>query len=162
VPDENDENALARLVVRPLRPEDVEQFFEPREHPLAAEWLAKQERGGLYVAVADIDGVPIGLRCLDFTYFGDEGIGFGFGASVRAEWRSRGIGSMIDRHLEEVARARGMHTLRSVAAKSNVGAVRWHEQQGDRRTGESVERWTDSDGREVTVDCWMFERPLSS
>ncbi len=89
-----------------------------------------------------------------------EGIGYGFAASVLDEWRSRGIGSMIDRHLEQVARARGLHALRSVAEKSNERAVRWHERQGDRRTGESVKRWTDLDGREVEVECWTFERPL--
>lgn len=157
-----DEDSLTRLVIRPLCAEDVEALFAPGEGALAAEWLAKQERGELYVAVAELDGVAIGRRCLDFTYFGHLGIGYGFGASVRDEWRSRGIGSMIDRHLEEVARARGMHTLRSAAAKSNEGAVRWHEKVGDRRTGESVERWTNPDGREVAVECWTFERQLNS
>jgi GNAT superfamily N-acetyltransferase len=148
------------LVIRPMCAHDVEGFFEPSERALAAEWLAKQARGELYVAVAEIDGVPVGRRCLDFTYFGDQRIGYGFAAAVLSEWRSRGIGSMIDRHLEDVARARGMHALRSVAEKSNEGAVRWHEQQGDRRTGERVVGWTDLDGREVGVDCWTFERSL--
>ena len=155
-----DRFADGELVIRPLCAEDVERLFEPVERAQAAEWLAKQERGELYVAVAEFDGVPVGRRCLDFTNYGHQGIGYGFAASVRSEWRSRGIGSMIDRHLEQVARARGMHALRSAAAKSNEGAVRWHEQQGDRRTGESVIGWTEPDGREVEVDCWTFERSL--
>ena len=158
--EEDSRTDLDGLVMRPLRAEDVEEFFEPGERPLATEWLAKQERGELYVGVAELDGVPIGLRCLDLVAFADERIGYGFGASVRSEWRSRGIGSMIDRHLEEVARARGLHALRSVAAKHNEGAVRWHERQGDRRTGEKVIGWTEPDGREVEVDCWTFEREL--
>jgi ribosomal protein S18 acetylase RimI-like enzyme len=140
----------------------VERLFEPIERELAAKWLAQQERGELYVAVAEHDGVPVGRRCLDFTRFGDQGIGYTFAASVRPEWRSRGIGSMIGRHLEQVARARGLHTLRSMAAKSNERAVRWYERQGDRRTGERVVRYTSGvHGREVVVDCWTFERPLS-
>ena len=148
------------VVIRPLRAEDVERLFKPQEHELAAEWLAQQERGELYVAVAELDGVPVGRRCLDFTFFPDQGIGYGFAASVLLDWQSRGIGSMIDRHLEQVARERGLHTLRSVAAKTNEGAVRWHEKQGDRCTGEEVVRWTNLEGREVAVDCWTFERPL--
>jgi GNAT superfamily N-acetyltransferase len=145
-------------VIRPLCAEDVERLFGPRERALGAEWLAKQECGELYVAVAELDGAPIGRRCLEF--FPDEGVAWGFGAAVLPEWRSQGIGSMIDRHLEQIARARGLHTLRSAAAKSNEAAVRWHERQGDRQTGESIVRWTDPEGREVEADCWMFERQL--
>ena len=149
------------LVIRPLCAEDVEPLFDPTEYPLAAEWLAMQERGELYVAVAELDGMPVGRRCLNFTLFGDKGIGYLFAAAVRPRWRSRGIGSMIDRHLEQVARARGFHALRSQAAKSNERAVRWHERQGDRRTGERVLHYTSGvHGREVVVDCWTFERPL--
>jgi GNAT superfamily N-acetyltransferase len=156
-----EENPLDGLVIRPLRAEDAkDRIFRPDEAALATEWLAKQERGELYVAVAEIDGVPIGRRCLDFTFCGHLGIGYCFAAAVLDGWRSRGIGSMIDRHLEQVARARGMHALRSVAEKTNERAVRWHEQQGDRRTGEKVARWTEPDGREVEVDCWTYERPL--
>ncbi len=158
-----DDSSLTRpdgLVVRPLRAEDLERFSSPRERELLAEWLAQQERGELYVAVAWVDDAPVGRRCLDFTNYGDQGIGFGFAASVRPEWRSRGIASAIDRHLEEVARERGLHALRSVAAKDNERAVRWHERQGDRRTGERVLSWTEADGREVEVDCWTFERSL--
>jgi GNAT superfamily N-acetyltransferase len=156
-----EENPLDGLVIRPLRPEDVKgAIFRPDEDTLAAGWLEKQERGELYVAVAELDGAAIGRRCLDFTYYGDEGIGYGFAAVVLDEWRSHGVGSMIDRHLEQVARARGMHALRSVADKTNERAVRWHERQGDRRTGERIARWTEPDGREVEVDCWTFERKL--
>ena len=151
---------MDELVVRPLCAEDVERLFEPEEQALAAEWLAQQERGELYVAVAEVDGVPVGRRCLDFTFFAGQGIGYAFAAAVVADWQSRGIGSMIDRHLEEVARGRGLHTLRSTAEKANEGAVRWHERQGDRCTGDQVVGWTDPDGREVEVDCWTFERPL--
>jgi GNAT superfamily N-acetyltransferase len=148
------------VVIRGLCAEDLERFSGPLERELLTGWLAKQDAGELYVAVAWLDGTPVGRRCLDFTHYRDLGIGFGFAATVKPEWRSRGIGSMIDRHLEEVARARGLHALRSVAAKSNERAVRWHEQQGDRRTGERVFRWTNPNGREVEADCWMFERPL--
>jgi ribosomal protein S18 acetylase RimI-like enzyme len=68
---------------------------------------------------------------------------------------------MIDRDIERVARARGLHALRSQVAKSNERAVRWHERLGNRRTGERVERYISGvHGREVVVDCWMFERQL--
>ena len=101
----------------------------------------------------------MGRRCLELTDV--RGIGYCFAASVRPQWRSRGIGAEIDRHLEQVARAWGLRALRSQAAKSNERAVSWHERQGDRRTGERILRYTSGvDGREVVVDCWTFERQL--
>jgi len=152
--------APGELAFRPLRAEDAERLFRPGQEALVQEWLTRQEGGGLYVAVAELDGVPVGRRCLDFTYYAGQGIAYCFAASVQPEWRSRGIGSMLDRHLAEVAHARGCHTLRCVAAKHNDGAVRWHERIGDRRTGECVASWTEPDGREKKVECWRYERPL--
>jgi ribosomal protein S18 acetylase RimI-like enzyme len=114
----------------------------------------------MYVAVAEVDGVPIGQRCLDLTTHAGERIGRVFGAWVVPEWQGRGIASMIDHHLEHVALARGFHAFRSSAAKHNAQAVRWHERLGDRVIGEGPARWTEPDGREVEVDVWTFERTL--
>ena len=114
----------------------------------------------MYVAIAEVDGVPIGQRCLDFTYYAEQRIGYAFGAWVVPEWQGRGIASMLDHHLEHVALARGFHAFRSVAAKHNARAIRWHERLGDRCIGEELARWTNPDGREVEVDCWKFERPI--
>jgi ribosomal protein S18 acetylase RimI-like enzyme len=154
--------APSGIVIRPLQAEDLERLFEPIERASGAQWLARQERGELYVAVAEIDGVPVGRRCLDFTCWPGARIAHVFAASVRSEWQSRGIGSLVDDHLGQVALARGFDAIRCVTAKSNSGSVRWHERLGYRRIGEGLVQWTEADGREVEVDCWKYERPLGS
>jgi L-amino acid N-acyltransferase YncA len=140
--------------------DDLDSLFDERERALGMEWLERHERGELYVAVAEVDGVPVGRRCLDLT--SQSGAAYAFGATVWGAWRSRGIGSMLDDHLEEVALARGFRTLRSSVEKGNVRSKAWHERLGDRCVGESVRRWPDASGREVVVECWEFERPLGS
>ena len=74
---------VPRLVLRALRAEDVDRLETlPDRRVQLRQWLARQERGEMYVAVAELDGVPIGRRCLDFTLTADERIGFAFGAGV--------------------------------------------------------------------------------
>ena len=151
---------LPHVVFRPLRADDVERCFPTSGRAIAEDWLARQARGDLYVAVAEIDGVPVGRRCLDFTYYPHIHVGYCFAASVRPEWRSRGIGAMLEKHTEEVARARGVRAFRCVVAKHNRRSRAWHERLGYRELGDTVARWTELDGREVEHDCWIFEREL--
>lgn len=154
------QTGIPGLVFRALRADDLEHLWPPSERAQAAAWLARQERGEMYVAVAEVDGVPVGRRCLDLTLLADRTVGFAFGAGVVENWRRRGIASALEKHLEEVARARGLRAIRSTAVKHNAQAVRWHEHIGDRLVGDGVVRWTEYDGREVERDCWMYERSL--
>ena len=156
----NPQESPVTVSVRELRPADVDLLFAPVGRSLAAEWLRRQERGEIYVAVAEVDGEPVGRRCLDFTSFADIGEGELFAAVVRPEWRSRGVATAIQGHLDDVARRRGLRVLRSVVVKGNERARRWHERIGDRLIGERLVRWTEPDGREVEEDCWDFEREL--
>ena len=147
------------VVIRRLTADDLEWLFKPAERVLGERWLAQQERGELYVAVAEVNGAPVGRRCLNFTSY-PLGAGYCFAAYVRPELRSQGIGARIDEHHESVARARGLRALRCAVDKKNTRSISWHERCGYKRIGESVVRWTQVDGREVEVDCWMFERSL--
>lgn len=150
----------AVAVMRPLRDGELESVFNAERREQGAEWLARQLRGELYVAVAEVDGEPVGTRCLDPVCGREWGHAFLFGASVRPAWRSRGIGAQLDAHLEEVARSLGFRTLRCVNAKRNARALRWHEKLGYRTIGETTLRWTAVDGREVEVECWELEREI--
>ena len=129
---------------------------------MAEKWLARQGHGELYIAVAEIDGAPAGRRCLNVEHYAAIGAGYCFAASVLPQWRSRGIGTMIDAHLAAVALKKGLRVLRCVVEKSNPRARSWHERLGYRVTGESVVHWVDADGHEVAADCWEFERPLDA
>ena len=152
----------SRVVVRQLRRDDLERIFPPRELPLAEKWLARQARGEIYVAVAEVDDTPVGRRCLELEHYRALGVAYAFGASVLTEWRSRGVGTMIDVHFEAIALAKGFRALRCSVEKSNVRAQAWHERLGYRVIGERIVQWVEPDGREVSPDCWEFERPLKS
>ena len=102
----------SRVVVRQLRPDDLERFFPPRELPLAEKWLAMQERGEIYIAVAEVDGASVGRRCLNLQEYAAIGVVYGFAASVLPQWRSRGVGAMLDAHSEAVALAKGFRAIR--------------------------------------------------
>src|SRR5689334_23262671 len=84
-----------RVVFRRLRRDDVAQCFPAAGRAIAEEWLARQDRGELTIAVAEVDGLPVGRRCLDFTCYPQLHVGYCFAATVRPEWRSRGIGSLL-------------------------------------------------------------------
>jgi ribosomal protein S18 acetylase RimI-like enzyme len=148
----------SRVVVRQLRPDDIVRFFPPKELSLAEKWLARQVRGEIYIAVAEVDGVPVGRRCLDLERYRAAGAVYGFAASVLPQWRSRGIGAVIDAHCQAVALAKGFRAIRCSGDKTNLRARSWHERLGYRIVGDRIEHWVEGDGREVTADCWDFER----
>jgi ribosomal protein S18 acetylase RimI-like enzyme len=152
----------SRIFVRQLRRDDLERLFPPFELGLAEKWLAMQERGEIYVAVAEVDGAPVGRRCLQLQHLAASGVVYGFAASVLVEWRARGIGTLIDAHSEAIALAKGFRAMRCSVAKSNVRGQAWHERLGYRIIGERIVHWVEGDGREVTQDCWDFERPLKA
>lgn len=150
--------AKEAVIIRRLTADDLDRLFDPAERVLGEQWLAQQERGEMYVAVAEVNGAPVGRRCLNFTWSKYKGVGYCFAAAVRPEWQSQGIGTRIDEHCESVARTRGLRALRCAVDKENTRSSAWHERCGYKRIGESVVRWTDLDGREVELDCWKFER----
>jgi len=147
------------VVIRRLTADDLDRLFKPAERVIGERWLAQQERGELYVAVAEVNGALVGRGCLNFTSH-PLGPGYCFAAYVRRELRSQGIGARIDKHRESVARARGLCALRCAVDKKNTRSISWHEHCGYKRIGESVVRWTTADGGEVEDDCWMFERSI--
>ena len=127
---------------------------------LGREWLARQERGDMYIAVAEVNGALVGRNCLDFNKAGDPKDGYLFAGTVLREWRSKGIGSRLVAHLEQVAISRGFKSIRTATAKTNSRALSWLERQGYHRVGEGLVRWKDADGRDVEVDCWKLKRSL--
>lgn len=149
--------ARESVLVRPLRPEDIPWLFPEPEYELARQWLARQEQGEIQIAVAEVGGEPVGRRGLDFLSGSKAGAVFCFAASVLERWRSRGIGTLLDRHSEAVARARGFHALRAAVSKTNIRGLAWHDRLGYCRIDQRIERWHEPDGEHV-ADCWLVER----
>jgi ribosomal protein S18 acetylase RimI-like enzyme len=149
--------------IRALRPADLDRIFGPVSRQSGAAWLERQARSEVYVAVAELDGTPVGRAGLDFERSGDDGTAFLWAAHVEPAWQSRGVGTRIVRHLEDVARTRGFVAVRLAVAKDNARAQALYERLGYEVRGETVERWSYWDqGREVDVveDCWLMERRL--
>ena len=149
------------LAIRKLRAEDLPRFFKPAELGLGEKWLAIQERGEMYVAVAEVDGVAVGRSCVQYNYKGDPPNAYTFATTVSSEWQSRGIGSALAVHNERVACSRGMYRMVAHTGKQNPRAAAWRERLGYRSVREETIRWTELDGRQVESLCWRFERTIT-
>ena len=149
------------VVIRKLRAGDIARFFDPGDRPLGEKWLGLQERDEMYVAVAEIDGAAIGRSSLLYNFKGDPPNAYSFASSVSAEWRSHGIGSALVRHLEGVARSRGMYLVVAHAAHDNPRSALWREQMGYRRMREETIQWDEPDGRHIEMVSWRFERTFT-
>jgi GNAT superfamily N-acetyltransferase len=148
------------LIIRNLRPDDLPKFFQPIERALGERWLADQEAGKMYVAVAEIDGEAVGRGCLLYHHASDPPGAYMFASTVRREWRSRGIGTALIAHNEQVARSQGLYHIYSRTGTNNPRAASWRESMGYRRAGEEHVRWEEFDGRQVEAHVWRFERTL--
>jgi hypothetical protein len=52
--------------IRALRLPDLELIFSSETRPFGREWLERQMRGEVYVAVAEFDGIPVGRVTLEW------------------------------------------------------------------------------------------------
>ncbi|MEO8576505.1 MAG: GNAT family N-acetyltransferase [Gemmatimonadales bacterium] len=147
------------LVIRKLRADDLPRLFSA-DLPLGETWLNSQERGEMYVAVAEVDGVAMGRSCLLYNFKGDPPNAYSFASTVSPECQSRGIGSFLVSHNERVARSRGMYHIAAHAAKENPRSAAWREKMGYRRMGEETIHWEGADGHHESVS-WRFERAFT-
>src|SRR5688500_15199396 len=143
---------MDNVTIRPLERRDLDVLFAPWIRAAGADWLAEHERGVYYIAVAEVDGVPVGRAGINYEGTGMADTPFLWAAHVEPEWQSRGIGTILMHHLEDVARARGMRAIRLFVAKDNPRAAALYERLGYARCGEAVDRYSyEEDGRTVEV-----------
>ena len=148
------------VTIRPLKPADLDVLFDDRSRALGADWVERQHQSEIYVAVAELEGVPVGRVGVDFVRRAGEGAAHVWSAHVEPTHQSRGIGTALMIHLEEVARSRGAELIMLGVAKDNDGARRLYERLGYHVCGEEVNSWTFPDGTEVSDDCWTMEKRL--
>jgi ribosomal protein S18 acetylase RimI-like enzyme len=151
------------VTIRGLEERDLELIFAPWMRAAGADWLAEHRRGVYYVAVAEVDGTPVGRVGLNYEGTGMADTPFLWAAHVEPEWQGRGIGTILMGHLEDVARARGMRAIRLFVAKDNPRAAALYERLGYAKCGEAVDRYSYEDGGEtvhVADPCWVMEKLL--
>jgi ribosomal protein S18 acetylase RimI-like enzyme len=163
-PRERSRDPDAEVNFRPLAESDLGRIFSEPSREYGIEWLARQERGEIYVAVAEVDGEPLGRAGLDLVRKSDEGIACLWAAHVEPDHQSRGMGSQLLRHLERVALEHGFTSIELSVAKENTRAQALYERVGYKVRGEAVERWTQRHGLnlvEIVEDCWVMRKQLA-
>lgn len=156
--------SVEEVSIRRLGERDLEHLFDQRTRHLGEEWLRRQLRSEVYIAVAEVNGIPVARIGLDFARRAEERIAYLRSAHVEPEWQSRGIGTLLIRHLEQLAAARDFEAVRLGVAKENTRALALYERHGYAVIGEEVERWSYRDGDrtvEVVEDCRTMEKRLS-
>ena len=152
-----------RVTFRRLAHSDLDRIFSRLSRQKGVEWLAAQERGHVHVAVAEVDGAPVGRAGLNLVKKAREGVAILWAAHVEPGWQSRGLGSLLFAHLEDVARSRGFSVIELGVGKENPRAQALYERLGYTVCGEQVERWSYRDGDveiPVVEDCWLMRKRL--
>ena len=153
------------LTLRPLCAGDLDRIFNARSRPFGEAWLEQQARAEVYVAVAELDGVPVGRVGLDFTRNPGEATAYLWSAHVEPGFQSRGIGTALFLHLEQVALQRGFNVIQLDVDKENPRARRLYERLGYVVCSEGIVRWSYRDGDrvvEVAEDCWSMRKNLAA
>lgn len=151
-----------RLTIRPLSREDLDRLFRGSSRVFGEEWLERQDRSNAYVAVAELDGAPVGRVGLDFAR-STPNAAYLSSAYVRRRFRSHGVGTALCLHLEDVARDRGFPAIRLGVNKKNRRAQRLYGRLGYDVCGEEIVRWPRRRlGRtiEVVEDCSAMQKQL--
>src|SRR5207248_9735673 len=116
--------------IRTLRPSDLDQLFDARFRQLGAEWLERQARGEVYIAVAELGGRPVARVGLDCVSHARHGAARLWSAHVEPGFQSRGIGASLCLHLEGIARTHGLHVNRLDVGYDNQRARRLYQLLG--------------------------------
>ena len=152
------------LTIRPLCAADLDRLFDDRSRPFGEDWLERQARDIVYIAVAVLDGTPVGRIGLDFTQLAPD-TAYLWSAHVEANFQSRGIGTAIFQHLEQMAQARGFRRIRLEVNKDNLRARQLYERLGYEVFDEGIGRWRYRDRDrmvEVAEDNWLMRKILVS
>lgn len=124
-PDLSSVSSASSVVIREARPDDEPHVREFTRHTFHfgdyvgdafADWL----RTGCDVWIAEIDGTPVGIACVDYPTPGE--VWFQ-GLRVHPEYRRRGIGTMLTEPCVKSARQRGAHVARAIIDSDNYRSI---------------------------------------
>jgi phosphinothricin acetyltransferase len=110
--------------------------YEPHTLAMRAEWFEQRLQKGYPVLVAEENGMIIGWSSLS-PYHVRPGYRFTAEVSiyVRAEWRSKGVGSAMLPALIEAGRERGLYALIAGIDAENTASIRLHLRNGFEQVG---------------------------
>ena len=155
----------ATLVIRPLHTTDLDILFNEISRQNGQQWLERQQRSEFYVAVAEMDGIPVARLGMDFVSYAGQGAAYLFSAHVELDYQSRGIGTALFLHMEPIARERGFAALDVQVNRDNPRAQRLYELLGYVVVGPVVGRWSYRDGDrvvEIVEDNWLMRKSIAA
>jgi aminoglycoside 6'-N-acetyltransferase len=145
-----------RVVLRPLRRDDVPRLIEIQSEPSVARWWGPPDRDEL-LRQADGAGDSVGLAVETedgliglIQYYEEDDPGYrhaGIDVFVAASVQGRGLGTEAVRVLaHHLVRDRGHHRLIIDPTADNLPAIRSYEKVGFRAVGVMREYWRAPDG----------------
>lgn len=150
--------------IRSLQRDDLDRIFDSKVRAIGLEWLERQSHGEVYVAVAELESVPVGRMSLDLTVYAEQGAAYLWSAHVEPDFQCRGIGTALADHLEEIARDRGLVVINLRVGKANRRARQLYERLGYEVCGEETDSWSylEDDGAvDLVDDCWAMRKHLT-
>ncbi|HEY9291878.1 MAG TPA: GNAT family N-acetyltransferase [Microlunatus sp.] len=105
------------------------------------------------------NGLSIAVGAVDF----DKRAGAGdlWMLSVRTEWQSLGVGTILIAELEERIRRRGLSRATLGVEHDNPRAAALYRRLGYSEDGLELDGWPDGPGRSYATVCFTYTKPLS-
>lgn len=150
------------LTVRDVRPEDLVDLDwsgGPAHLVAVAEALQRSYSGEVaLIMISAPNGNSIGLGGVDFTR--RPGGGELWMLSVRGDWTSLGIGSVLIAALEDRVRERGLLWASLSVEHDNPRAEALYRRLGYVRTGSELDGWPIGPGQSYVTVCFTMLKPL--
>jgi ribosomal protein S18 acetylase RimI-like enzyme len=152
---------LESISIRSLTKKDFEVLFDESGRHFATTWLERQMRGEVYLATIEVDHQAVGRAGLDFTHQPD--YAWLWAAYIRPMWRSKGIGSYLLAHIEEITRIAGYDQLHLGVAKDNARAQELYKRLGWSTYAGGVSRWSYPENGKIvreSEEIWLMIKDL--
>lgn len=117
--------------------------------------------------VAVVDGHAVGMLSVRWTCACDDDRPWLYGAEVLSPWRNRGIGTLLWKEAERIARSRGAEQVSLDVERANSAARRLYERLGYKIIRQHEHHWRSIDpvsGAVIasgTSDTWLMRKHLA-
>ncbi|QDP98219.1 GNAT family N-acetyltransferase [Microlunatus elymi] len=151
------------LAVRDLEPTDLADLdWSGGPHHIRALAAAYERSFADQVELVLItlgNGLPIAVGAVDFAK--RDAAGELWMLSVRDEWQSLGVGTILITELEDRIRRRGLSRATLGVEHDNPRAAALYQRLGYVQDGLVLDGWPEGPGRSYATVCFTYSKPLS-